>query len=163
MNHLPDTEYFRTITMDDGAVVKRSLQVEQERAAALADLLRENHFAPLQDDAPLCLGAYDARLSIADNRLIFALTSDALHEPLLIAVPVSAFRGIIRDYFMICESYFEAIKTADPYKLEAIDMGRRGIHNEGSEKLQALLAGKAEMDFDTARRLFTLMCVLHIK
>ncbi len=158
-----NTEYLRTLVMDDGAVKKRSIQVEQERAAALGDLLRENSFAPLQDDAPLGHGAYDANLSIEDNRLRFALTSDTLSDPHLITVPVSAFRGIIKDYFLICENYFEAIKTADPYKLEAIDMARRGVHNEGSEKLQTQLQGKAEMDFDTARRLFTLMCVLHIK
>lgn len=158
-----NTEYLRTLIMDDGAVKKRSLHIEQERSAALGDLLRDNSFTPLHDNAPLRKGAYDAHLSIEDNRLRFALTSDTLTTPHLITIPVSAFRSIIKDYFLICENYFEAIKTADPYKLEAIDMARRGVHNEGSEKLQTQLQGKAEIDFNTARRIFTLMCVLHIK
>ena len=157
------TEYIANITLNEGMVVRRSVEVEQERQVAIGDLLRENYFAPLVDSQPLGAGPYDTSLSVQDNRMIFLLNSEALEQPHIIRLAVSPFRGIIRDYFMICESYFEAIKLADPYKVEAIDMGRRGIHNEGSELLQSLLDQKAEMNFDTARRLFTLMCVLHIK
>lgn len=162
MSDTPKTsEYIRSLELTDPNVVKRSTHIEQERKVALGDLLRENQFAPVGLDA----GPYDVRLEVSDNRLVLSLTSEHLPEaqPHVVKLPVGPFRAIIRDYFMICESYFEAIKASDPYKVEAMDMGRRGVHNEGSEKLRSMLADKVTMDFDTARRLFTLMCVLHIR
>ena len=126
---------------------------------AIFDLLEANYFAPSVDGQ----GPYNLVLSVRENRLIFDIRDDgdgALGE---FALPLTPFRRIVKDYFTVCESYFSAIKTAPPSQIEAIDMGRRGLHNEGSEILRDQLAGKIEIDFDTARRLFTLLCVLHIK
>jgi uncharacterized protein (UPF0262 family) len=126
------------LTLDERLVVRRSPEVEHERAVAIFDLVEENRFV------------IDVR-SQAD---------DPLQE---VTLPLTPFRRLIKDYFTVCESYFNAIKTATPSQIEAIDMGRRGLHNEGSELLQERLAGRIEVDFDTARRLFTLVCVLHIR
>jgi uncharacterized protein (UPF0262 family) len=149
-----------TMTLDDPHVIKRAEHVEQERRITIGDLLRSNQFTLIDQDAR---GPYDVTLSIHDNRLHIGLTSTMMLEPATIKIPIAAFRGIIKDYFLMCESYFDALKHADPYKLQALDMGRRSIHNEGSELLMNLLKEHARMDFDTSRRLFTLMCVLHIR
>ena len=149
-----------TMTLDDPHVVRRAEHIEMERNVTIGDLLRGNQFALTDRRAK---GPYDVTLSIHDNRLHIALSSASCQEPALIKVPVGAFRSIVKDYFIMCESYYDALKHADPYKLQALDMGRRGIHNEGSEMLMDLLKDHAVMDFDTARRLFTLMCVLHIR
>jgi uncharacterized protein (UPF0262 family) len=147
------------ITLDEKSVVRRAADVEHERAVAIYDLLEENYFRPIGDYH----GPYNLHLRIADNRLVFDIR-DEEEKPLgTIPLPLTPFRRIIKDYFTVCESYFEAIKTASPSKIEAIDMGRRGLHNEGSELLQARLEDKIELDDNTARRLFTLLCVLHIK
>ena len=147
------------LALHEPNVVRRKAEIEQERQVALGDLQRENFFSITGMDA----GPYHVTISVVDNRMIFEIIT-ALGTPLEpIKLPMLPFRSIIKDYFLICESYFEAIATADAYKLEAIDMGRRGIHNEGSEMLQRLLIDKVEMDFPTARRLFTLMCVLHLR
>ena len=147
------------INLDERTVVRRSPDVEHERAVAIYDLIEENYFAPDGIDA----GPYSLHLSIAENRLVFDLRSEA-EEPLAtVSLPLLPFRRIVKDYFAICETYFEAIRTASPSKIEAIDMGRRGLHNEGSELLRERLDGKIDVDFDTARRLFTLVCVLHIR
>ncbi len=160
MTDVPETEYIATLHMDHANVVRRKPEIEQERQVAMGDLLRANQFAPKDCAA----GPYDVALAIADNRMVFTLSSERLNgEPHVVHLPVTPFRTIVKDYFLICESYFDALKTADPYKVEAVDMGRRGIHNEGSEMLKKLMAEKVTMDFDTARRLFTLMCVLHIR
>ena len=149
------------IFLDEKSVVRRSAQVEHERKVAIYDLLEENLFEPL--DAPGS-GPYVLHLSIEDNRLIFDVRSENDEDPVSkVTLPISTFRRVVKDYFMICESYYEAIKTAAPSQIEAIDMGRRGLHNEGSQILQERLDGKVELDFDTARRLFTLICVLHIR
>ena len=146
------------ITLDEGSIKKRSAEVEHERNVAIADLLDENSFQPH------CMkgGPYELFLSIADGRLIFDITSEDSSKAKAV-LSIQPLRGIVRDYFMICESYYEALKTASPGKVEAIDMGRRGVHNEGSEALVELLKGRISVDFPTARRLFTLICVLHIK
>tara|TARA_R110002110_G_scaffold30881_4_gene109244 strand:+ start:1454 stop:1984 length:531 start_codon:yes stop_codon:yes gene_type:complete len=147
------------LVLDERTVMRRSPDVEHERKVAIFDLLEENSFAPVGSDG----GPYVLHLSIEENRLVFdiRLESGDLHGKMLLSL--TPFRRIIKDYFMICESYYDAIKTAAPAQIEAIDMGRRGLHNEGSELLKERLAGKIGMDFDTARRLFTLICVLHIK
>jgi len=147
------------ITLDDSAVVRRSPEVEHERAVAIYDLLEGNSFRPVGD---FC-GPYHLHLSIAENRLLMDIRTEEEAALGTVTLPLLPFRRVVRDYFAVCETYYEAIKTASPAKIEAIDMGRRGLHNEGSELLQERLEGKVEIDFDTARRLFTLICVLHIR
>lgn len=148
-----------TITLDESSIRHRTPEVEHERTIAITDLLHENSFAPVGMDC----GPYDLRLSIEDNRLVFDIQSSGGAENSKVVLSAQPFRGLIRDYFIICESYFEAIKSANSARLEAVDMGRRGVHNEASELLQELLEGKIALDFCTARRLFTLVCVLHLK
>ncbi|MEP3247491.1 MAG: UPF0262 family protein [Sneathiella sp.] len=149
------------ITLDEKSVVRRSADIEHEQKVAIFDLLDQNRFCIC--DKP-DTGPYSLHLSIEENRLIFDIRSEDDAATLLrLPLPVITFKRIIRDYFHICESYFDAIKTASPSKIEAIDMGRRGLHNEGTELLLERLDGKIETDFDTARRLFTLICVLHIR
>ncbi len=147
------------ITLDEGSIVRWNPDVDHERKVAIYDLLEENYFALVDHDR----GPYGLHLAIEEGRLIFDIRA-AGGEPLAkIALAPYSFRRIVRDYFQICESYFEAIKVAGPSKIEAIDMGRRSLHNDGSELLRERLAGKVEIDFDTARRLFTLICVLHLR
>jgi len=141
----------------DESIGRSTPDVEHERAVAIFDLLEENTFQPVGDGG----GPYKLRLSIIDSRLIFSVHSESGAEVVTHILSLTPFRRIARDYYMICESYYEAIRIATPSQIEAIDMGRRGLHNEGSQTLMERLAGKIEMDFDTARRLFTLVCVLH--
>ena len=148
------------LTLDQGSVLAWSPQVEHERKVAIFDLLEQNHFVPLGVESE---GPFDLLLSIQDNRLYFDISETGGRQLTRITLPIAPFRGIVKDYFMICESYFSAIKSQSPSQIEAIDMGRRGIHNEGSELLRDRLEGKVELDLDTARRLFTLLCVLHIR
>jgi len=147
------------ISLDEATVVRRNADIEHERRVAIFDLLEENSFQPVGDHA----GPYHLHLGIEENRLVFAIhdAADVLLGKVILAL--SPFRNLIKEYFMVCESYYEAIKTASPARIEAIDMGRRGLHNQGSTLLIERLAGKIEIDFDTARRLFTLVCVLLIK
>ena len=147
------------ISLDEATVVRRNADIEHERRVAIFDLLEENSFHPVGDHA----GPYHLHLGIEENRLVFAIhdAADVLLGKVILAL--SPFRNLIKEYFMVCESYYEAIKTASPARIEAIDMGRRGLHNQGSTLLIERLAGKIEIDFDTARRLFTLVCVLLIK
>lgn len=147
------------VTLDEKTVVRRSPDVEHERAVAIYDLLEENSFAPRGDYQ----GPYSLRLRLEESRLIFDIRAEDEAPLGTVGISLSPFRRIVKDYFTVCESYFEAIKTASPSRIEAIDMGRRGLHNEGSELLQERLAEKISMDFDTARRLFTLLCILHIR
>ena len=147
------------ISLDERTVVRRSPDVEHERAVAIYDLTEENYFAPVGDDS----GPYHLHLSIAENRLLFDIRSDADEAVATVTLPLLPLRRIVKDYFAVCESYYEAIRTASPSKIEAIDMGRRGLHDEGCDILRDRLDGKIEIDFDTARRLFTLICVLHIR
>ena len=154
-----DSERIENITLDERSLVRRSPEVEHERQVAIYDLLEENCFAPEGSFS----GPYHLHLRIEENRLIFDVR-DTGEQPLIaIALSLTPFRRIVRDYFAVCESYFEAIKTASPAKIEAIDMGRRGLHNDGSQLLLDRLKGKIDLDFDTARRIFTLICVLHIR
>jgi uncharacterized protein (UPF0262 family) len=134
-----------------------SPEAEHERRVAIYDLVEENSFTLLSNPR----GPYRLKLSTADGRLILDVLNDAEERLTLIGLSMSPFRRIVKDYYMICESYYEAIRTATPSQIETIDMARRGLHNEGSELLRERLTGKVDIDFDTARRLFTLVCVLH--
>jgi uncharacterized protein (UPF0262 family) len=156
---MPDDQRIAKITLDEKTVVRRNADIEHERTVAIFDLLEENSFVPVAGYA----GPYHLDLGIEDNRLILDIrdTADASYER--IALSLTPFRGIVKDYFLICESYFAAIKRSSPAQIEAIDMGRRGLHNEGSELLRERLADKVAIDLGTARRLFTLVCVLHIR
>ncbi len=147
------------ITLDEKSVGRKSSDVEHERKVAIFDLLEDNVFALEGREE----GPYSLLLSISENRLVFAV-GDASRKPITsFMLSLSPFRTIVKDYFFVCESYYEAIKTAPPSRIEAFDMGRRGLHNEGSQLLMQRLEGKITTDFDTARRLFTLICALHWK
>ena len=150
------------ITLDESTIVKWSADIEHERRVAIYDLLQENSFKPcrIEDGAN---GPYKLHLSITEGRLEFEVKDKGDIQLDQFRLAITPFRRIIRQYFAVCESYYAAIRSASPSQIEAIDMGRRGLHNEGSETLQDMLAEKAEVDFDTARRLFTLVCVLHLK
>jgi len=150
------------ITLDEKSVVRRSPQIEHERKVAIFDLLDDNEFG-LVETADGDAGPYSLHLRIEENRLIFDVRRPDETTLSAISVPTSAFRKTIKDYFMICDSYFEAIKSKAPSQIEAIDMARRGLHNEGAELLKDRMADQAQMDRATARRLFTLVCVLHIR
>lgn len=147
------------ITLDERTVLRRSPEVEQERAIAVYDLLEQNRFRPDAAGA----GPYHLHLRIEDQRLVFDIRDTGDAERTAVRLPLTPFRRVVRDYFQICESYYDAIKRLSPSQIEAIDMGRRGLHNDGSRLLQERLEGRIAMDFDTARRLFTLLCVLHIR
>jgi len=148
------------IELDEHTLISRSPEVEHERAVAIYDLLEENCFRPLGEYA----GPYRLRLSIEDgNRLLFEINDAADRTQGAIRLGLTPFRRVIRDYFKICENYFDAIKRLTPSQIETIDMARRSVHNEGSEMLVERLAEKVELDLTTARRLFTLICVLHFR
>lgn len=142
----------------DETIGRSTPDIEHERAVAIYDLVEENRFHPV-DDAEL--GPYKLKLSLVEARLVFAISRENDQAVITHILSLTPFRRVIKDYFMICESYYDAIRTSTPSQIEAIDMGRRGIHNEGSQTLRERLTGKIEVDFDTARRLFTLICVLH--
>jgi uncharacterized protein (UPF0262 family) len=147
------------ITLDEGSIGRSNADVEHERAVAIYDLLEENVFAPTGHDG----GPYTLHLGISENRLAFDIRLADGAALIVHMLSLTPFRKIVKDYFLICESYYQAIRTAMPSQIEAIDMGRRGLHDEGSRLLMDRLDGKVEVDFDTARRLFTLICVLHWK
>ena len=156
------TDYrLSAVTLDEASVIRRSRAIEQEREVAIYDLLEANYFR--LEGSPG--GPYQLLLSVEENRLIFDLTraGEEIAPHGRVMLSLTPFRSVIRDYFLICDSYYKAIRTAPPSQIEALDMGRRATHNEGTELLQKRLEGKIETDFDTARRLFTLICVLHLK
>lgn len=147
------------IVLDERNVIRRSPEVEQERAIAVYDLLEENRFRPSEAGR----GPYHLYLRVEEKRLIFDIRGELNDPRCVVPLPLAPFRGVVRDYFHICESYYDAIKTRSPSQIETIDMARRGLHNEGSLELQDRLSDRIAMDFDTARRLFTLLCILHIR
>jgi uncharacterized protein (UPF0262 family) len=151
-------QHIASITLDESSITRKTQALDHEREVAMNDLIEWNHFAVKGAQGP-----YAATLGVAENRISFTLTSATLKAPVVIAVPLAPFRSVIRDYFLICESYFEALKSGNMPRTEAIDMSRRGLHNEGSDLLTTLLADKVTVDSETARRLFTLICVLHLK
>ena len=145
------------VTLDEESIGRSGPDIEHERAIAIYDLIEQNLFAP--EGAPE--GPYTLHLAITGNRLMFDIRHENGTPVVAHLLSLTPFRRIVKDYFMICESYYQAIRTATPTQIETIDMARRGLHNEGSELLRERLNGKVEVDFDTARRLFTLVCVLH--
>ncbi|WP_436642643.1 UPF0262 family protein [Microbaculum sp. FT89] len=147
------------VELDEESIGRGSPDIEHERAVAIYDLLEENHFALNDHDS----GPYQLRLSIQEKRLVFDIRDEAGGPVVTHILSLTPFRRIVKDYFLVCESYYQMIRTASPSRIEAVDMGRRGIHNEGSRILTERLEGKIDVDFDTARRLFTLICVLHWK
>ena len=148
-----------SVTLDEASIGRSNPDVEHERAVAIYDLLEMNHFAPVGHSG----GPYALHLSINDNRLVFDIRLEDGTPVVAHLFSLSPLRRIVKDYYMICDSYYQAIRTATPDKIEAIDMGRRGIHNDGSQILMERLKDKVVVDQDTARRLFTLICVLHWK
>ena len=151
------------IELDEATIIWRNADVEQERRIAIYDLIEENCFKPLRATARGATGPYRLRLSVADGRLALAI-GDMAAQPLEeLILGLARFRRAIKDYFAICDSYYQAIRKATPAEIETIDMARRAIHNRAAELLVERLEGKVETDFATARRLFTLICVLHIK
>lgn len=150
------------IAIDDAGLPPPTPEIEQERRVAIFDLLEDNTFVlPARDGREVPPGPYRLALSIRDGRLVFDIATEAEDRVGEFHLSLGPFRQVVKDYFQICESYFEAVKRLPPSQIEAIDMARRGIHNEGARVLQERLEGKAEVDIDTARRLFTLICVLH--
>jgi uncharacterized protein (UPF0262 family) len=152
----PDNARLIDVVLDE-SIGRSTPDIEHERAVAIFDLIEENSFRPVGHDG----GPYKLKLSLAESRLVFAISDEKNQAVVTHILSLTPFRKIVKDYFLICESYYEAIRISTPSQIEAIDMGRRGIHNDGSQTLMDRLSGKIDMDFDTARRLFTLVCVLH--
>jgi uncharacterized protein (UPF0262 family) len=144
-----------SVEIDEQSLAPATRDVEHERQVAVFDLLEDNRFRPEGAEG----GPYALRISLIEGRLALDITGPRFERRHILSL--SPFRGAIKDYFLICESYYDAIRHASPAQIEAVDMGRRGLHNEASEKLRERLAGKVEIDLDTARRLFTLICALH--
>lgn len=153
------TQRIVKLVLDEDTTSRRSPEVENERAVAIFDLIEENQFVPAIDHP----GPFHLRLSIEENRLNFDIRDTDDQEVYRFILSLAPFRRIVKEYFDICSSYYAAIRRASPSQIEAIDMGRRGLHNEGSEVLRDRLAGKVELDNNTARRLFTLICTLYFR
>ncbi|EPX82008.1 UPF0262 family protein [Salipiger mucosus] len=150
------------IELDDANLPPPTPEIEQERRVAMFDLMEDNSFSlPARDGREVLPGPYKLGLSIRERRLVFDVATEGDEKAAEFHLSLSPFRQVVKDYFQICKSYFDAVKTAAPSQIETIDMARRGIHNEGARILRERLEGKAEVDDDTARRLFTLICVLH--
>ncbi len=145
-----------SVDIDEESLAASGPDAEHERRVAIFDLIEDNRFGLEGHDR----GPYRLMLSAEENRLIFDIRTEGKEAVHAFVLSLSPFKGVIRDYFMICESYYDAIRNATPHQIEAIDMARRGIHNEGSEMLSERLGGKIATDFDTSRRLFTLICAL---
>lgn len=154
--------YISQINLDDSGLPPPTPEIEQERKVAMFDLLEQNSFVlPPREDREVPQGPYRVGLAIREKRLVFDVSTETEEKAAEFHLSLGPFRQVVKDYFQICESYFDAVKKLPPSQIETIDMARRGIHNEGSRVLQERLDGKAEVDTDTARRLFTLICVLH--
>lgn len=153
----------KDIKLDERTIVWRNADVEQERRIAIFDLLEENHFHPLRPYPDDYAGPYELTLSVAEGRLVLAISRDDGSPLETLILSLGTLRRPIRDYFAICDSYYDAIRNATPAQIETVDMARRGIHNDAAEVLKTRLEGKIDLDFTTARRLFTLICVLHIR
>ena len=147
------------VQLIEKTAVRRRAEAEHERKVAIFDLIESNHFAPAVEHP----GPYKLLLSAEETRLIFDIRAPDDSELARVPLALQPFRGIVKDYFKVCESYYQAIKAATPSRIEGIDMGRRGLHDEGSRLLKSELAGRIDIDHETARRLFTLLCVLHIR
>lgn len=151
------------VQLDETTIIWRNADVEQERRIAIFDLLEGNHFKPMRDHADGYAGPYRLALRVEEGRLALDLSREDGTDLESVILGLGRFRRPIRDYFAICDSYYQAIRQSTAAQIETVDMARRAIHNESAELLIERLEGKIEVDFDTARRLFTLICVLHIK
>ena len=147
------------VTLDESSIGRSGPDIEHERAVAIYDLIEENSFRPVGHAG----GPYALNLGISGSRLVFDIRETDGTPVIAHLLSLAPFRRIVKDYFVVCDSYYQAIRTASPSQIEAIDMGRRGLHNEGSQALMERLNGKIAVDLDTARRLFTLICALHAK
>ena len=147
------------VTLDENSIGRSSADVEHERAVAIYDLLEGNVFVPVGHDG----GPYSLHIAVVSNRLMLDVRTTDDSQVVTHHLSLTPLKRIVKDYFMICDSYYAAIRTASPSQIEAIDMGRRALHNEGSELLMERLKNKIRVDFDTARHLFTLITVLHWK
>ena len=147
------------IDLDEASVVHRSRAIEQEREVAIYDLLEANSFQ--LEGSPG--GPYHLTLGLEENRLVLDIRLEDGSEHARVLLSLAPLRKTVKDYFLVCENYYKAIRTAPPHQIEALDMARRTLHDEGARELQARLAGKVTTDFDTARRLFTLICVLQMR
>ncbi len=152
--------HIQHISLDDASFIKRSPEIEMERHKAISDLLLENNFTLIAPELP---APYHIHLSLIEHNICFNITNTKTKESEIIQVGARAFKTTIKDYFAICENYYEFAKKGDYAKLEAVDMGRRGLHNEGADILINYLKNKIILDKATARRLFTLICILHIR
>jgi uncharacterized protein (UPF0262 family) len=159
MTDVPSASKLVAVILDEESIGRSGPDIEHERAVAIYDLIEENSFQPADCEA----ASYALHLGIAESRLLFDIRKPDGTPVVAHLLSLTPFRRIVKDYFMICDSYYAAIRTATPDRIEAIDMGRRGLHDEGSNILRERLAGKVAIDFATARRLFTLICVLHWK
>ena len=160
---MSDSDQTRARLIDvelDESIGRSTPDVEHERAVAIFDLIEENSFQPVNDSGA---GPYRLKLSLAEQRLVFAVAREDGAAVVTHILSLTPLRRIVKDYYLICESYYDAIRSSTPSHIEAIDMGRRGLHDEGSRILQDAIKSKVKVDFDTARRLFTLLCVLHWK
>lgn len=151
------------IDLDEKSIIRRSSEIEHEKKVAIFDLLETNHFVPKVGLPNQYVGPFHVKMRLEDNRLAIDLKTEKGEALKTIVLPLSPLRRVIKEYFIVCDSYYEAITIAKPQQLEAIDMGRRTLHNEGSTILLERIADKIEIDFETARRLFTLICVLQIR
>ncbi|WP_447931146.1 UPF0262 family protein [Sphingopyxis fribergensis] len=159
----PSKQRIISVELDEGSIVWRNPDVEQERRVAIFDLIEDNKFVPQRGHEDGYAGPYRLTLRVEDGRLIFEISREDGSPLEAIILGLGRFRRPIRDYFAICDSYYQAIKTSTAQQIETVDMARRGLHNEAAEMLMDRLDGKIAVDFATARRLFTLICVLHIK
>lgn len=148
-----------SVKLDEKTIGRSNPDIEHERQVAIYDLLEQNSFAPIGHAG----GPYELRISITGNRLVFDIRAKDGKAVVAHLLSLSPLRRIVKDYYTVCDSYYQAIRTATPDKIEALDMGRRAIHNDGSRILMERLKDKVRLDIDTARRLFTLICVLHWK
>ncbi len=151
------------ITLDETGVISRNETIEMERRVAIRDLLHANHFAPVANGGMAGKGPLTLKLSITDEDLVFNVARKTGDGALRFQISLVPFRRVVKEYFQICESYFAATRKSNARHIEAIDMGRRSVHNEAADLLRDRLAEKVDVDMDTARRLFTLICVLHIR
>jgi uncharacterized protein (UPF0262 family) len=154
-----DSNRLVAVTLDESSIGRSNSDIEHERATAIYDLIEENSFAPVGHGG----GPFALHIGLQDNRLVLDIRRENGKPVVAHILSLTPFKRIVKDYYMICDSYYAAIRTATPDRIEAIDMGRRGLHDEGSRILQEAIARKVKVDFDTARRLFTLVCVLHWK
>lgn len=157
------TQYITSIQLDEKNIHRRTPEIEHERLVAINDLIEWNHFSVKTTNGQEIKGPYDIAVSATENRVTLTVKSAAMKKPLRLNVTIASFRSLIKDYFLICESYFDAVKTGNLQRIEAIDMSRRGLHDESADLVVSLLQDKIEVDHETARRLFTLICALHLK